>query len=893
MESLHIALWLKLLIAAAVGMFAFCAVASTVRLVRRPSGVWRRRLAPGGRLDLALLVAFVVGFAHYAATKGTNGNDRVENGNSGSMAENVPPQGRDAPGEMTNLCFTGFAVSSNAAVIGLSWPTNFFEGGACLDFFAKVSSLTNGWTWIGCQSVAPGDTNMEVSVDLSGLLGCTNAPSAAFFRVLDRTASATTMGDWDGDGLPDVYEVANGTNPYVPDFASAPMLTVGPFGDFETVEDALAASTEYSIVALSAGEHFLAASLVMPDHPVLLTGPPGGYAVLHSEADVAVVKVVDGQDSETLFRNLYLVLERRGNFQSGFWIGGNLPWSGLAASPTFENVRVRAMYPETRYYGWHYYRDDGGVSVVSNCVMNAAGAEDATGVYSYGGPEVRVLDCHFVNFPTNAGSYATYFRSGTNIVSACAAPEPGLSWAGYPLDAAYDAAADSDGDGIFDRAEVIDYDTDPWLADSDGDGVPDADEVADGTDPRVLESFLRHVIVVTSAYDPLANTTNYVAWGTDAAGWVTNELYASASSPYTNAFVIANLDESVYVKAYRDINRNGIFDSGVEEMLSCALVGNFETLEFRFSEEDRDGDGIRDWWEAVHAGAGLSSTNSEDAYLDPDGDGLINLHEYWADCDPLAYDGTNTAIYAAVHSIDDRLTTASSAGRLNYYSSIGAYSVVVNTNCWAKDIDISCMSVLPAQKPTTLITRKHFISAKHHGPEVGDIRYFAGGDGMVHTATVSHVCYIGTTDITVGEFNQPLPESIVPAKILPMDYIIYLGSGRKVPVVHSDFEKKVAVADLVTLGGSHVGASVPDSEIRMAYYEPVIGGDSGHPRFLVMGNDVILIDCVEGGPNSPGHGPSVHFYRTDIQQAIESFGDTNTWTMTEFDFSSYNDLPNR
>ena len=101
------------------------------------------------------------------------------------------------------------------------------------------------------------------------------------------------------------------------------------------------------------------------------------------------------------------------------------------------------------------------------------------------------------------------------------------------------------------------------------------------------------------------------------------------------------------------------------------------------------------------------------------------------------------------------------------------------------------------------------------------------------------------------------------------------------------------MADLVTLRGSHVGAIVPDSEIRMAYYEPVIGGDSGHPRFLVMGDNAILLDCVEGSPNSPGHGPSVHYYRSEIQQAIESFGDTNTWTMTEFDFSSYDELPNR
>ena len=532
-------------------------------------------------------------------------------------------------------------------------------------------------------------------------------------------------------------------------------------------------------------------------------------------------------------------------------------------------------------------------SVVSNCVMNAAGAEDVIGVYSYGGPEVCVQECHFVNFPTNDGCYATYFRSGTNEVVACAAPEPGLSWAGYALDAAYDASVDSDGDGLSDRAEVLVHDTDPWLADSDGDGVPDGDEVEDGTDPRVLGSFLRHVTVVTSSCDPLANTTNYVAWGVDAAGWVTNDLCASASSPYTNTFVIANLDESVYVKAYRDINRNGIFDYGIEEMQSSALGGNFETIEFRLSEADRDGDGIRDWWEAVHADAGLSSTNAADAYLDPDGDGLINLHEYWADCDPLVYDGTNTAIYAAVHSIDDRLTTSNSVGRLNYYSSIGANSVVANTNCWAKDIDISCMSVLPAQKPATLITRKHFICAEHHHLKTGETYSFSDRNCVVHQSTVSQLSQIGDTDLMVGELSQSLPESIVPAKILSADYGRHLGSGRNVPAVHSDFEKKVAVADLVTLGGSHVGASVPYSEIRMAYYEPVIGGDSEHPRFLVMGDNVILLDCVESGPNSPGTGPSVHFYRTDIQQAIESFGDTNTWTMTEFDFSSYDELPNR
>ena len=203
------------------------------------------------------------------------------------------------------------------------------------------------------------------------------------------------------------------------------------------------------------------------------------------------------------------------------------------------------------------------------------------------------------------------------------------------------------------------------------------------------------------------------------------------------------------------------------------------TARLKFTLADGDSDGIPDWWENLYADAGLSPTNSADVWLDPDGDGLINLHEYWADCDPLVYDGTNTAIYAAVHSIDDRLMSTNSEGRLKYYASIGSSSVVANTNCWAKDLD-----------------------------------------------------------------------------------------------------------------GMYIYASVPDSAMRFAYYEYVIPGDSGHHRFLAIGGSVILLDCVQGGPYSPGVGPSVLYYSADIRQAIESFGDTNTWTMTEFDLTPYDELPN-
>jgi hypothetical protein len=59
------------------------------------------------------------------------------------------------------------------------------------------------------------------------------------------------------------------------------------------------------------------------------------------------------------------------------------------------------------------------------------------------------------------------------------------------------------------------------------------------------------------------------------------------------------------------------------------------------SAETMDSDGIPDWWEATR---GLCCTNAMDAFEDPDGDWLINLHEYWHDLDPFVLDGTNTEL---------------------------------------------------------------------------------------------------------------------------------------------------------------------------------------------------------------------------------------------------------
>ena len=1022
-------LWTGLLAMGAVALLAACFIVQLREWGVRPLddvSKWLRR----PWIERGLLLFLICGIVQYAATKGTgNEGQSPDSGMADDIldeAEIMPLQDDDSQGSseteafiVTNLCFTGISVLTNGVDLRVAWPTNFFASGTTLDFFAKHQSLTNAWQWVACYPISPGATNVSVLANWQDDLGCATNPPMMFFKVQDRTTCAATMTDSDGDGLPDVYELHNGTNPYVKDSALAPKLTVGDDGDYGTLAEALSASTNYSIVELSSSVATFDQTITLPSHPVLITGPQDGYARLCSTADIAMFLLDEGQGPETAFRNLYVILSARGNFQSAFWIGGNLPWSGVGASPVFENVRVRALYPNVLHYGWHYYRDDGCRSSISNCVMNAAGSTSAIGVYSYNGPDVDVSDCAFVNFPTNDGSCAIWLKDGTNVVSVSPQVDANLSWAGYALDGTYSQTRDSDGDGISDYDEVFVYDADPWLPDSDGDGLTDAEEIAAGTDPKNLYSFYRRVTVVTDATDELLDTTNYVAWGTSAVGWETNGMSCCWAFPSTNVYDMMSASGPMYVKSFRDFNRNGQYDpeadiilieqvpsldaistfvlrfgdvdgdgfadaiecqdgtdpfdaksycfnlsfvekgmfsttnaltaevvfgtnvvagptiltdriwdvnvghlvtsnretvvayfwddansNGVRDADEChtrqtfAISGheNVLTNTLAFGDFDQDSDGILDYWEVLHAEVGLSSNNAADAFIDSDGDGLINLHEFWAGCDPAVPDGSNTVLSVMARSVDDLLTT-NIVGRIDKFS---VYNEILNTNCWAYSINTSCASAynscLYQYMAGTAISSRHVALANHYAISTGCTIDFVGTNGTIVTRQIVDGLQVASTDIYIALLGDPLPEIIKPASILPSDYYAYIRTGIGLPLLMFDASEHAIVTDLSNLPATkgEVDGREPVSPIRRLYFEAVVSGDSGDPKFLVVNQEVILVSTLHGyGTASSGIGPSYQSYAEDVQAVMNELSDRNSKPrelIHYFDFSPYQEI---
>jgi len=119
--------------------------------------------------------------------------------------------------------------------------------------------------------------------------------------------------------------------------------------------------------------------------------------------------------------------------------------------------------------------------------------------------------------------------------------------------------ADTDDDGLSDLAEVmrgtnpLDWDTDD---DTQGDGI----EVHHGTDPLDPASFVTTLAgVVTNTAIPGCPVC--IVAVSDQASW--NNVYGSVI-PVAGAYIVSNVPTltSYWVKAFTDINSNGVFDPG-------------------------------------------------------------------------------------------------------------------------------------------------------------------------------------------------------------------------------------------------------------------------------------------------------------------------------------------
>ena len=268
--------------------------------------------------------------------------------------------------------------------------------------------------------------------------------------------------------------------------------------------------------------------------------------------------------------------------------------------------------------------------------------------------------------------------------------------------------------------------------------------------------------------------------------------------------------------------------------------------------------------------------------------------------------------------VDDRLT-GTAEKEIFSTQDHDTPSYVRNADCWAADLDLTSISPWNSRsgnrRAGVLITKRHILTAAHYPLVVGDTLRFVAADGTVEVKTIIAGMNIpGWTvehgpDIWGALLDSDVSAAIGFAKVLPADWDDYLAPYVRVeggyarfdsenamfkingiPTCCVDQEEKLLVDDGYTLR-SHLGTRVPVDDTRIPFYENVVGGDSSDPIFVCINDELVLISTVFGSPGTTWNGPSITYWRADIDAMIatldESIETPTGYTLTDADLSDF------
>ena len=159
----------------------------------------------------------------------------------------------------------------------------------------------------------------------------------------------------------------------------------------------------------------------------------------------------------------------------------------------------------------------------------------------------------------------------------------------------------------------------------------------------------------------------------------------------------------------------------------------------------------------------------------------------------------------------------------------------------------------------TAITPRHAVCANHYPIPVGATIRFIASDNTVITRTVVQAARIFSngqgTDSWMILLDSDLPASITPCKIFPDGYETYLPAGAtttaaaRLPLLAMDFSENGIALDLIketSMTIPTMGYGAPTIPHRLAFYDPIIVGDSGNPIFGVIGSELWLLSTFFG-----------------------------------------------
>lgn len=259
---------------------------------------------------------------------------------------------------------------------------------------------------------------------------------------------------------------------------------------------------------------------------------------------------------------------------------------------------------------------------------------------------------------------------------------------------------------------------------------------------------------------------------------------------------------------------------------------------------------------------------------------------------PPCHSGPGTLADYCIDAVDTRIADIAAedvADAMPLFSTMDHENetYVRNTDCWLSDIadQLTCLSPWNSnraqRKAGTLVSPRHLVMAKHYQYPVDTVVRFIDEDDQIVEREVSAKQSVGPTDITVVLLDSDVPSSINFAKVLPSNWTSYLSTPAgfcKLPAVGTNQFKKATVRDTMRFGDF----TGPTDSQRALFYSNVIPGDSGHPAFLIINDELVLLTTWTG----PGdNGPDYTSLASDINSVMTSLG--GGYQLTTVDLSGF------
>ena len=256
------------------------------------------------------------------------------------------------------------------------------------------------------------------------------------------------------------------------------------------------------------------------------------------------------------------------------------------------------------------------------------------------------------------------------------------------------------------------------------------------------------------------------------------------------------------------------------------------------------------------------------------------------------FDSATNSIAERIAGVDPALCLSRfsdyppSKGKLGFPRCLWEKPFPANEKFWLKDVDFSCVSPwndsCGATRAGTLISPRHIVFAKHFPLWKGVRILFIDQQGEVCPCHVEATRALNDCDVMIGLLDYEVTPNIHPAKILPDDFAEYIGDGQGLPIVTFNQQEQVYLSQLKQVTTNNLTNAASAKESWKKLEGKFVGGDSGNPAFLLIGNEPILIYCLFGG--GIGQGPSLHRHRREIQKAMDEL--CPGYKLESFDFKN-------